>query len=67
MLKVRYACLMRPHAPGTIPKDGITGIFYEEGSTMDGHHHWGHVEYNRRLTDQEVDDYELLYISTVDE
>lgn len=57
----RYYCLYRPQAPGAVPK-GMVGM--EE--TMEDTYFpqiectaWGYVDYTRRLTDEEVSQYEL--------
>lgn len=62
MLRVRYALLMRPPAPGAMPREGLVEMKDIEGHAPSGHHAWGWIEYDRFLTDQEIRDYELEYI-----
>ena len=58
-MKVRYATLMRPPQPGAIPRIGLQEIHECEFFAPSGHHAWGWAEYNRRLTDEEISEYEL--------
>lgn len=54
----------RPPAPGTIPKDGLLAVFtYKTRKAISEHciMAWGHVEYNRPLTEKEISDYELFF------
>ena len=57
-------CCYRPPMPGGIPK-GAVGVDYNEMTIEDagGHtrHVWGTVDYDRKLTDREISDYELEY------
>lgn len=59
----RYATLMRPPMPGGIPRRGLVQTKDIEGTTPKGHHAWGWAEYDRELSEQEIDQYELEYIS----
>lgn len=54
-----YYCLMRPPGPGAIPRDGLDWIDFKEGNTLSGHHYWGRAVYKRRLTEEEVNHYDL--------
>lgn len=62
MTKYRYYCRMRPPMPGSIPR-GVIGLedfgerrhVYEAGCEA-----WGWVEYERKLTEREIYDYELV-------
>ena len=54
-----YYCLMRPPGPGAIPRDGLDWIDFKEGYTLSGHHYWGRAVYKRRLTEEEVNHYDL--------
>lgn len=54
-----YRCLMRPPEPGAIPKDGLGYVDWKEGYTLGGHHFWGTAVYNRKLTRDEIEQYEL--------
>lgn len=58
-----YRCLMRPPMPGAVPKDGLVECDFVERFTKSGKHYWGRVFYSRKLTDKEVADYELEYLS----
>ncbi len=59
----RYLCPERPPMPGGIPK-GAVSVDYTEFTYEDTgggtHHIWGAVEYDRELTDKEIQDYELI-------
>ena len=65
MIKVRYALLMRPPAPGAMPRDGLLEAKETEGTAPSGHHAWGWAEYNRLLSEKEKMDYDLEYISMI--
>lgn len=54
-----YRCLMRPPGPGAVPADGLSFCTFREGTTLGGKHFWGSVVYNRKLTPEEIDRYEL--------
>ena len=55
----RYYLPNRPPVPGAVPKDGLVNV--HDGNIMWGtFDFYGYVEYNRKLTKQEVDDYELV-------
>ena len=56
---MKYATLMRPPGPGAVPREGWIDTSFDELTTPSGHHAWGWVEYNRKLTQKEIDDYEL--------
>lgn len=52
--------LMRLPEPGAMPRDGLVSAEYKPGySRQTGHHYWGIVVYNRKLTDEEVYHYDL--------
>lgn len=55
----RYDLLMRPPTPGAIPVLGLMNLHDGEGVSPSGHHTWGWAEYNRKLSDQEVKNWEL--------
>ena len=55
----RYLFLMRPPAPGAFPRDGLQEIGFDEGYAHSGHHYWGWADYNRKLTAEEIWNYEL--------
>ena len=54
-----YALLMRPPAPGALPKEGLIHVSYLQGKTASGHYYWGSAEYNRRLTEEELKQYDM--------
>lgn len=54
-----YYCLMRPPAPGAIPVAGLLECREEEGTAPSGHRSWGCAVYNRKLSDQEIYNWEL--------
>ena len=56
----RYYCRFRPPMPGGIPREGLvhTGE-YDYPQTFNGVGAWGVAEYDRELTEKEIDDYEL--------
>lgn len=60
-----YRCLMRPPMPGAVPTDGLSFCDFREGKTLSGHHFWGTAVYNRKLTDEEIEHYELQPTSFV--
>lgn len=59
----RYYCPARPPAPGAVPKGAINVEYSDDGYMVDAdgysHRAWGVVEYDRELTDREINDYEL--------
>ena len=56
----RYYCRFRPPMPGAIPRQGLVRTFaYDYKQSIGGIGAWGFAEYDRPLTDQEVDQYEL--------
>lgn len=67
MVKVQtewaYRCLMRPPTPGAIPREGLDRCDYCDGTTLGGHYFWGTAVYTRELTEEEIRDYDLEYIS----
>lgn len=67
MFLYRYACKMRPPAPGAVPKrnlvNAIGGHVPIEGSDR---FFWGIVDYSAPLTDEEIDMYELVPMGTVE-
>lgn len=61
---VRYAFLMRPPMPGAMPREGLIECKEIHGIAPSGHRAWGWADYSRRLTEKEVQDYELEYVSS---
>lgn len=62
MKKYRYGCRMRPPGPGAVPRDGLIRCVYDYAMWLPDEY-WGGVEYNRPLTPEEVDHYDLEDIS----
>ena len=60
-LRVRYRALMRPPGPGAVPRDGLVESRCIESISPSGHHVWGWVVYNRYLTDEEINHYDLEF------
>ena len=64
MTKVRYATLMREPGPGAVPKQGLIECGYTKGYTPKGHYAYGWADYSRKLSEDEVNAYELEYVRT---
>ena len=62
----RYATLMRPPGPGSVPRKGLVGSEGQHTTTPTGHFAWGTVDYNRELNQEEVDAYELEFVEETD-
>lgn len=60
---MRYYSTQRPIGPGTYPKKGAKKIVNFDRRMPDESFKqmaWGYIEYNRELTKEEVNDYELV-------
>ena len=55
----RYLFLLRPPTPGAMPKNGLKEIGFDEGFAPSGHHYWGWAEYDRELSEEDVEYYDL--------
>ena len=55
----RYALLMRPPAPGALPGNGLIHVSFMPGKTASGHHYWGIAHYDRQLTKDELEHYDM--------
>lgn len=58
-----YYTPQRPPAPGTIPKRGLLNAHtFADRSYVEqiGRRVWGMAFYNRKLTREEIEDYELI-------
>lgn len=62
---MKYLFLYRPPMPGAMPREGLQEVGYDE-ETMNGRHTWGWAVYNRRLTEKEINDYELFEVWEVE-
>lgn len=58
----RYATLFREPGPGAVPCDGLICCGYTREETPLGRLAWGWADYERKLTEKEVSDYELEFI-----
>ena len=59
----RYYSIHRPVGPGTFPKAGAQEIQNYDDRTYVaeiGREAWGHIGYDRELTEKEMADYELV-------
>ena len=59
----RYYSRLRPIAPGTYPREGVQAITNDDDkSYVDeaGCEAWGHIDYDRELTPEEMNDYDLV-------
>jgi len=59
---MKYYSRMRPVAPGSYPREGVTNIHnfdYREFVEEINSEAWGYIEYDRELTEKEIADYEL--------
>lgn len=60
---MRYYSTQRPLVPGGCPRAGVQKVHnYDEKKFCEeiGREAWGYADYNRGLTKEEVEDYELL-------
>ena len=57
--KYAYLCLMRPPTLGAVPKNGLDSVDFVYGESPSGHHYWGHAIYNRKLSEKEMDHYDM--------
>jgi hypothetical protein len=55
MTRYKYLCTQRPPGPGAIP--GGAKEVEDYGDKINGA--WGHAIYEHKLTDRQIDDYEL--------
>lgn len=60
MILYRYYTRFRPPMPGAVPRDGLhAATDYGTVRDIDGTTAWGHADYTRPLTEEEIDHYEL--------
>lgn len=64
----RYYTTQRPPMVGCIPRGGSHVVFLDEKPLIKeiGRQAWGYAEYDRKLTDEEIADYELVEGNTDD-
>jgi hypothetical protein len=62
MILYRYYCKMRPPAPGAVPKRNLHAAEAMHVN-LPGYprHMWGFADYTEPLTDEEIEEYELVY------
>lgn len=65
MIVYKYACRLRPPAPGAVPTRNLYAA-YDGKISIAGtdRHYWGLVEYTQPLTAGEIDMYELDPVGT---
>lgn len=56
-----YYCTQRPPIPGSVPKAGLIGTLTSD-KILRGREVYAVVEYDRRLTADEISDYELTSV-----
>ena len=63
-----YATLFREPGPGAVPTEGLLYCKYERNDfkTPFGYFAYGSAVYNRELTQEEVENFELEYIGVVE-
>lgn len=60
----RYYSIMRPVSIGTYPKSGAVSIFnFDAKQPVEeiGRSAWGYIDYDRKLTEKEAQDFELVF------
>ena len=58
---IKYYTLLRPVSIGTQPKNGFMDfINYDDRTEIDGKMVWAELYYNRKLSDKEMLDYDLI-------
>ena len=58
---IKYYALLRPVSMGTQPKNGFMDfINYDDLTEVDGKMVWAELYYNRKLSDKEMSDYDLI-------
>lgn len=59
----KYYSVMRPVSIGTFPREGVEEIVNFDNRTYCqeiNREAWGYIEYNRKLSEKEVSEYELI-------
>lgn len=64
MSRFYYYMRMRPPTPGAMPREGLIEARGNE-IWRNGSHYWGLVIYNRKLTAEEVNHYDLEFMKSV--
>lgn len=67
-INYRYESTQRPLSIGTYPKRGAVDLWNYKGGRQEVYDEdgnkimsWGYIAYNRKLTEKEMADYELVY------
>lgn len=63
-MRYLYGMKFRPAGPGCQPKEGL--ICSCTWNNKGDQHYWSVLQYNRRLADDEVSNYDLEYITEYD-
>ena len=53
-----YGTRLRPPDIGCVPKEGLREVSFEE-FTACGRHYWGTASYDRKLTEEEKNNYDM--------
>ena len=53
-----YGTRLRPPDIGCVPREGLKGVNFAE-FTRDGRHYWGTATYDRKLTEEETEHYDM--------
>lgn len=61
-----YVCRMRPPAPGAVPMHGLIDVDYDL-IWYKGKQCWGSVRYDRKLSEKELEVFELAYLGNTEE
>ena len=61
-MKYRYYLTQRPPSPGCQPSCGLVDVDFTT-SKLNGHMVWGTVTYDRKLSQREIEAYELTEVS----
>lgn len=59
-----YGTFLRPPDIGCVPKHGLKEVSFEEFESV-GRHYWGTASYDRKLTAEEIEQYDMDCIGTV--
>ena len=59
-----YGTWLRPPDIGCVPRDGLKEVGFQEFESG-GRHYWGHAVYDRELTKEELEHYDMEQINTV--
>lgn len=60
-----YGYLFRPPMPGAQPREGLNVLYCDDVQLPCGRSLWGYAIYDRKLTEKEKADYELIELVKV--